>query len=102
MLLGRLLPDDPLNGRIAVVLPPWEPGKHGPRARYSDQQAAKLLNQAWGADKPESFRAMDESTQRRAIGVMRARSVPYAQLAKLTGLSSTTLKRLHVAGLAVT
>lgn len=45
---------------------------------------------------------MDESTQRRAIGVMRARSVPYAQLAKLTGLSSTTLKRLHVAGLTVT
>jgi putative transposase len=100
--LGRLVPDDPLTGRIGVILPPWEPGKHGPRARYSDQQAAKLLNQACGADKPESFRTMDVWTQRRAIGVMRARSVPFAQLAKLTGLSSTTLKRLHVAGLAAT
>ena len=96
--LGRLVPDDPLHGRIVVIRPPWEPGKHGPRARYSDQQAAKLLNQACGADKPGSFRTMDVSTQRRAVGVMRARSVPFAQLAKLTGLSSTTLKRLHVAG----
>jgi len=25
--LARLVPDDPLTGRIGVILPPWEPGK---------------------------------------------------------------------------
>jgi hypothetical protein len=101
--LGRLLPEDPLAGRTGVMLTPWDdPGKRGPRSRYSDQQALGLLEQACGADGPESFLLLDAETQQRAIRLLRTRSVPFAQLAKLTGLSSTTVKRRHVAGETVT
>jgi len=101
--LDRLVPDDPLAGRPGTVVPPWEaPGKRGPRARYSDEQAAGLLQQACGADGAESFRMMEAEIQQRVIRALRTRSVPFAQLAKLTGLSSTTVKRLHVAGATTT
>ena len=97
--LARLLPSDPLAGRTGAALTPWEdPGKRGPRARYSDEQAATLLERACGADRPEFFLSLDLETRLRAIRELRTRSVPFAQLARLTGLSSTTLKRLHVAG----
>lgn len=97
--LDRLLPVDPLADRTGVVLTPWEdPGKRGPRARYSDEQAAGFLEQACGADRPESFLLLDAATQRLAIRTLRTRSVPFAQLAKLTGMSSTRLKRMQVAG----
>lgn len=100
--LEVLVRDDPLAGRAGVALTPWDdPGKRGPRARYTDQQAANFLQEACGADRPESFLLLDGDTRRRAIGAMRVRSVPFAQLARLTGLSSTALKRLHV-GLAAT
>jgi hypothetical protein len=60
-----------------------------------------FLNQACGADGPESFLTLDVATQQRTIRALRMRSVPFAQLAKLTGLSSTALKRMHVASVDV-
>lgn len=100
--LDRLVPDDPLDGRAGVVVPLWEdPRRRGPRARYSDEQAAVFLNRTCGADGPESFLTLDVDTQQRTIRALRMRSVPFAQLAKLTGLSSTTLKRMHVASVDV-
>jgi putative transposase len=100
--LDRLLPDDVLAGRTGVVLTPWEdPRRRGPRARYSDAQAAGFLEQACGAHTPESFSSLDVETQQRVIHALRTRSVPFAQLAKLTGLSNSALKRMHVAGMAV-
>ena len=97
--LGRLLHSDPLAGRTGAALTPGEdPGKRGPRALYSDDQAAVLLERACEAERPGSFLLLDLETRLRVIRELRTRSVPFAQLARLTVLSSTTLKRLHVAG----
>lgn len=101
--LARLLPGDPLDGRTEVVSAPGEdPGKRGPRPRYSDEQVSGFLEGVCGADRPESFLLLDAELQRRAIRHLRTRSVPFVQLARLTGLSSSKLKRMHVAGPAAT
>jgi len=94
--LGNLLASDPLDDDAAGELPPWESTqKRGPRPRYSDEQVAAMLEQACGAEGPEQFLELDERVQREAIRQLRTRSISFAQLAGLTGLSSSTLKRRH-------
>ena len=94
--LDRLLTSDPLVAEAGPDGPPWDsPGKHGPKPRYSDEQAAAFLEQACGADGPDAFLQLDEQVQREAIRELRVRSISFNQLAVITGLSSTTLKRRH-------
>ena len=101
--LDRLLPGDPLTCETDRVVMLWEdPKRPGPRTRYTDEQAAGFLHQACGADGPEPFRSLDGDTQRQAIHALRLRSVPFSQLAKVTGLSGSTLKRIQVAGRTIT
>ena len=64
--------------------------------RYSAREAADLLRRMCGATSPEDFRRLATATQRRAIGELRTRSVPYAQIAIITGLSTTSVKRAQV------
>jgi len=100
--LERLLPDDLLTARTKAVVPLWDdPVKRGPRARYSDEQAAGLLRTACGADGPASFVTLDADTKQHAIRALRMRSVPFTQLVRLTGMSSAALKRMQVAGALV-
>jgi REP element-mobilizing transposase RayT len=95
--LDRLLSDDPLAADSGRTVEPHEGSlPRGPAPRYSDSEALALLEQACGADRPERFVALDGQTQRRAVRDLRVRSVSFAQLARVTGLSPSTLKRLHV------
>ncbi len=94
--LDSLLTSDPLADDAGPDVPLWEgPRKRGRRPRYSEEQAAALLEQACGADGPEQFLKLAEGVQREAIRELRARSISFNQLAAVTGLSSTTLKRRH-------
>lgn len=98
--LRRLLPDDRLSWLAdgPEAAPPDELcGKRGRPPRHTDLQAAELLQQACGAGSPEEFLRLDAAVQRRAIRELRTRSVAYAQIAAVTGLSVTGAKRMHLA-----
>jgi REP element-mobilizing transposase RayT len=95
-VLDGLLPGDPLTVPTeSAMVPVEQPLPHGPRPRYSDDQVLAFLEQACGADSPECFLTLDRESQKGAIRDLRTRSVSFAQLAKLTGLSATSLKRMH-------
>lgn len=94
--LDGLLASDPLADDAGPDLPLWDgPRSPGPRPRHSDEQAAALLEQACGAVSPDEFLRLDERTQRMAIRELRVRSISFNQLAAITGISATTLKRRH-------
>lgn len=94
--LDALLASDPLADDVGEELPLWDgPRSPGSRPRYSDEQAAALLEQACGAVSPDEFLRLAERTQRMAIRELRVRSVSFNQLAAITGISATTLKRRH-------
>lgn len=99
--LRKLLPGDPL----AWVEPrePTTPGQQrmqpGPRPRYTDEEAIELLRRVCGAGSTEEYGELDVVAQQRAIRELRTRSVAYAQIANVTGLSTTGVKRLQLAAL---
>jgi putative transposase len=96
--LRRLLPGDPLAWVADAQLPmSGQEATLGRRPRHTEDEVAELLRRACGVTTPEGYRKLDVSTQRRAIRELRTRSVAYAQIAKVTGLSSTSVKRLHIA-----
>jgi len=94
--LVRLLPTDPLTLLSASEVPSWEvPRERGRRPLYSGDEAAALMRDVCGVDDPASFRRLDRVSQTAAVCELRLRSVPFNQMAGLTGLSSTSLKRMH-------
>ncbi len=98
-LLHRLVPTDPLAIDHPRPGQLWDtPGRTGPRSRYSDEEVAILVEQVSGAGSAAEFLALDAQARRRAVHALRMRSVPFAQLARHTGLSSTTLKRIQADG----
>ena len=96
--LRKLLPGDPLAWVAAAqpVRPSDQTAALGRRPRHTDEEAAELLRRVCGVSSPEEYRKLDATTQRRVIRELRTRSVAYAQIAKVTGLSSTSVKRLHI------
>lgn len=94
--LMKLLPADPLALLTDAEVPSWEaPRERGPRPRYSEEEAAALVRRACGAAGPASFQHLDRDAQREAVRELRLRCVPFSQLARLTGLSTASLKRMH-------
>lgn len=65
--------------------------------RYTAAEAIRMLEQACGLPCGADFGALDEDAQRAAIKSLRARSVTYAVIAQITGLSPSKVRRLHVA-----
>lgn len=72
----------------------------GPVERYSDARATELLRQVCGAGRPDEFTRLDTPAQHRTVCELRMRSMPYAQIARVAGLSTSGARRLHIAGLA--
>jgi Transposase and inactivated derivatives len=70
----------------------------GRRPRIADDDAQLMLVRACGAADTRQFADLPAPVQRRAIGELYARAVSYRQLARLTGLSVTQVRRLQVAG----
>jgi REP element-mobilizing transposase RayT len=98
--LRMLLPEDPLESLDPTAVRPLEEArmKSGPKPRYSDAQVQELLLLACGARRPEDFERLDPVVQWRAVCELRTRSVPYEQIATVTGSSRSSIRRLHVAG----
>ena len=70
------------------------------RERLTDGQVASLLREASGAGSSTEFGVLDQETRRRCIHELRTRSVSYAQISRVTGLSITSVRRAQVAGTA--
>jgi REP element-mobilizing transposase RayT len=103
----ELLALAPMDALVAA--PPASPAllaeppmRTGPAERYSDARSAELLRQICGAGSPDDFRRLDAAAQHRAVCELRMRSMPYAQIARVAGLSPSGARRLHIAGLAST
>ncbi|MCA0295306.1 MAG: transposase [Actinobacteria bacterium] len=96
--LTHLLTDEVLAeiARPAAPRPVFRPA--GRTARFTDAEAEELLRHASGAESLTEFAHLDPWMQAAAIRALRTRSVPYDQIARLTGLSATRVRRIHVAG----
>lgn len=98
-VLGRLVPAEVLNGPVpAPEPPPFGPAKIGRPPLHTDEQAAELLHRSCGASGAEGFAGLDVHVQQRAIRDLRARSVPYSQISRITGLSVARVRRAQVGG----
>ncbi len=97
--LRKLLPADPLAWLTSTVRPPMRPVvKRVRQPGHSQEQVTELLQRASGVNTPEDFLRLDAWVQQRAIRELRTRSVAYAQIARATGLSPSTVRRLHATG----
>ncbi len=96
--LRALLPPDALD-QIAESLsstPAADPPTYAGRPRRrSDEEVADWVSQLSGAD---GFAQLDALTQRQVIRELPMRSATYHQIATATGLSTSTVRRLHVTG----
>lgn len=72
--------------------------KIGRPPRHSMEEVRTLMAQSFGRDAMPDFRRLDESTQQRVVRELRMRSIPYSQIAAVTGLSDSTIRRLHIRG----
>lgn len=98
--LTRLLPTGSLEAvatgelelpDVAITVP--DPPRH------TDAQAAELLRRLCGATSPGEFLGLESLARQGAIRDLRTQSVPYAQIARITGMSTTSVRRAHIAEL---
>nr|WP_300145037.1 transposase [Propionicimonas sp.] len=93
--LMKLVPDGALDGPVTVV-PRWEPEPTGRRPRHTDAEVVELLGRCCGVTGREGFVSLDTAAQAAAVRALRMRSVSYAQIAEVTGLSASRVRRLQV------
>lgn len=96
LLLGELTLSELASLRDPVP-DDWEIAR-GTLSRPADEDVAELLRRACGASNPADFGCLPPSMQQRAIRELRTRCVSYSKIAKVTGMSSTSVRRAHVAG----
>lgn len=77
----------------------WLPSPD-PIDRPSDDEVTELLLRSCGADGQAQFRALPPAVQQRAIRELRTRSISYSQIARVTGMSSTSVRRAQVVAVA--
>ncbi len=103
-VLQRLVPFEVLSGPVVRPEPPFQ-DRLAPIGRpplHTHQQVAMLLRRSCGAGDRDEFGSLAVDVQRRAIRELRTRSVPYAQIAAVTGWSVKQVRRLQVAGMPPT
>ncbi|MGC3994887.1 MAG: transposase [Propionicimonas sp.] len=96
--LVQLLPPGALEALMRepdATIPIWEvfPDDH---VDLTDEEASELLRASCGADGPEDFAILPKPDRRRAICELRTRSISYGQLARITGMSKSNVRRLHI------
>lgn len=100
--LEKLLPPDALKAEAEPVSSAGtedglqEPRKGRPRL-HTDAGVVRLLRQVCGIASAREFGELDSCTQRRVVRELRMRSVPYEQIAMATGMSASSVRRLHIA-----
>lgn len=100
--LRSLVPPDALSADSVdsrvVEVPDLTPARMGRPRRYTDEGVLRMLRQICSIASTEEFSALDRFIQQRVIRSLRTRSVPYDQIARATGLSSSSVRRLHITG----
>lgn len=99
-VLRQLLPPDVLTGPVPSPEPLafFGPNKIGRPTLHTDEEAAVLLHRSCGVSGPEHFGALSAHAQQQAIRELRERSVSYSQIARITGLTASRVRRAHIAG----
>ncbi len=70
----------------------------GRARRHSREDVDRLIRRICGVNGQEEFHDLPAATRRRTINELRTRCVPYAQIALATGMSTSSVRRLHIAG----
>jgi len=100
--LQRLLPSGRLIDVVPVALrlPVGDQKNRGRPRRHTDAEAAALLHGACGANSPAEFLTLPAYRRRQGIRELRTRSVAYDQISRVTGLSSTSVRRMQAEGIS--
>lgn len=98
--LRRLMPfgslEELASGRVLV---PNDTSMFQVRpTRHTDEQVLELVRRACGAARPGDFTNLAAATRLLVIRDLRMRSVTYAQIAKATGMSTSSVRRAQVSG----
>ncbi len=73
------------------------PRRIGRPPRFTDEEVADLIVRLTATTSPLEFRRLDSAMKWLTIRELRTRSVSYEQIARLTGMSATGVRRAHVA-----
>ncbi|MGV8907636.1 MAG: transposase [Propionicimonas sp.] len=84
---------------VQLLLPGNDRGMRGRPRRHSDAEAEALMYQVCGATSPTDFQALTPSSRRQVIRELRTRSLAYDQIARVTGLSATSVRRSQAEGI---
>ena len=99
--LRRLIPPGNLeelaDGRLSD---PQESPFPVQATRHTDSQVRELVCRACGALGPVTFASLPAATRLDVIRGLRMRSVSYAQIARATGMSISSVRRAHISGQA--
>lgn len=95
-LLTQLLPMDPeeladVHAADGVQFDLLKP------PRYTQDEAAELLQAASGVKTPQEFDALSREVQRLVVRELRTRGVSYSLIARVVGRSKSTVVRMQVA-----
>jgi len=97
--LLRLVPSGAFESDAAPVsLPALIPAVIGRPQRHTDQAAIDLLLRWCGVGSPDAFARLDPQSKCRAIAALRTHGVAYSQIGLITGLSTSTVRRVHASG----
>jgi uncharacterized protein YerC len=66
------------------------------RHRFESRQVEGLLAAVSGAHNAAQFATLPERARLNAIAELRTRSIPYHQIAAAAGMSTSTVRRLHI------
>ncbi|HQZ00447.1 MAG TPA: transposase [Propionicimonas sp.] len=97
--LRKLLPPDALTAECVPcigVVEGFEQARKGRPRLHTDAGVARLIEQVCGITTANEFGDLDLRAQRRIVRELRTRSVPYEQIAKATGMSASSVRRLHI------
>lgn len=82
-----------------VQLHPFgRPRSAGRPPRHNIAEVAELVRSSCGAENAAGFGRLPADIQRCTIRELRTRSVSYEQIAAVTGLSASSVRRLHLSG----
>lgn len=97
--LRRLVPLETLlseAGGEGIVIE-FESGVVGRPAHAGVEAAEHALRLHCGCASPDAFALLDALAQRRAVQALRTHGVPYHLIGKVTGMSTSAVRRLHLA-----
>lgn len=95
-VLNKLAPEEAIEH--ATLIPSGTTVMRPPSSRFSDDEVWALIQRLCQGAFEGDFSTLPLSQQRRAVVELRMRSINYAQIARVTGLNTGRVRRLHIDG----